>query len=167
MICDEMIPCNCADCRGSSEPTYFEHEELRQYEREGERFIKCRKNRLKNVDVRGLLDGVMLTRRDSWENSGTILQRAASFLKSVPGLDNENGWRALLLDAGLEAIINQITFNVPAGQFASFVVNHLDKHGTLPDGRPALAALLEAASRRVGLEKQQECQQLMDELIFS
>lgn len=166
MICDEMIPCNCADCRDSSEPTYFEHEELRQYEREGERFIKCRKNRLKNVDVRGLLDGVMLTRRDSWENSGTILQRAASFLKSVPGLDNENGWRALLLDAGLEAIIHQITFNVPTGQFASLVVNHLDKHGTLPDGRPALAALLEAASQpqRVGVDKQQECQQLMDEL---
>ena len=169
MICDEMIPCNCADCRDSSEPTYFEHEELKQYEREGERYIKCRKNRLKNVDVRGLLDGVMLTRRDSWENSGTILQRAASFLKSVPSLDNEPGWRALLLEAGLKAIIPQITFNVPAGQFASLVVNHLDKHGTLPDGRPALAALLEAASlpQRVGLEKQQECQQLMDELIFS
>ena len=169
MICDEMIPCNCADCRDSSEPTYFEHEELRQYEREGERFIKCRKNRLKNVDVRGLLDGVMLTRRDSWENSRTILQRAASFLKSVPSLDNEPGWRALLLEAGLEAIIPQIMFNVPAGQFASFVVNHLDKHGTLSDGRPALAALLEAASQpqRVGVDKQQECQQLMDELIFS
>ena len=164
MICDEMIPCNCADCRDSSEPTYFEHEELKQYEREGERFIKCRKNRLKNVNVRGLLDGVMLTRRES---TGTLRQRITHFLKELPGLHNENGWRALLLDAGLEAIINQITFNVPAGQFASLVVNHLDKHGTLPDGRPALAALLEKVSERIGFDKQQECQQLMDELIFS
>ena len=161
MICDEMIPCNCADCRGSSEPTYFEHEELRQYEREGERFIKCRKNRLKNVDVRGLLDGVMLMRRES---TGTLRQRITRFLKELPGVNNEDGWRALLLNAGLNDIIDKMRFDMAHADFAALLVDYLDKYGMLDDGRPALAALLDAASNYIGTDKRQQCQQLRNEL---
>ena len=93
-----------------------------------------------------------------------VIGKFIRFLKGVPGLSNEHDWRALLLDASLKELIDQTRFDMAQADFAALLVDHLDKFVTLPDGRPALVALLEAASQHVVREKQQECQQLMDEL---
>jgi len=55
---EKMIPCNCAYCKGSESPAFFEYSELLQYEQEGWDMIDCRNVKLKKVSVKGLLEGV-------------------------------------------------------------------------------------------------------------
>ncbi len=47
--------CNCEICKSSKEPTYFKHKTLIQYIEQKERFIKCENGKIKNVDVFELL----------------------------------------------------------------------------------------------------------------
>ncbi len=55
---EQMVPCNCEICLQETTPTYFEFNELQQYQEEGELTIKCRKGGLKDVSVRPLLEGI-------------------------------------------------------------------------------------------------------------
>jgi len=53
-----MIPCNCEACFKNSSPTYFQFSELQQYQDEGISVINCRKEKIKQVNVRPLIEGV-------------------------------------------------------------------------------------------------------------
>ena len=58
LVVKEMIPCNCGECKNNNNPTFFEYNELKQYQNENEKYIKCSKIKLKNVDVNDLLTGI-------------------------------------------------------------------------------------------------------------
>jgi len=55
---ERMVPCICEICKDTESPTFFEYKELLQYQEEGEVNIKCKNRRLKNVNVRELLEGI-------------------------------------------------------------------------------------------------------------
>jgi len=65
---EEMIPCNCEVCQKSQKITYFEHTELEQYHKEGERTIKCKNGKIKNVNVSLLLEGVFVEEENREKN---------------------------------------------------------------------------------------------------
>lgn len=168
----EMIPCNCDECRQSAEPTYFEHDELRQYEREGERMIKCRKGRLKNVEVQALLDGVGLTslkhrhgRQSPKSIPHDLRQCATDLLTTLPNIETTDSFLALVLSAGLDQrLIGQLHFDKPISQIAPLTINALIAYGPLEDERHPLIAVLEAAHERVGQPRGEEIVALIEEI---
>ncbi|MEZ4712244.1 MAG: COR domain-containing protein [Caldilineaceae bacterium] len=51
---DEMVPCNCDECRAAHKPHFFRHTLLERYLRKGRYHITC-DNSLEDVDVRTML----------------------------------------------------------------------------------------------------------------
>ncbi len=60
LVCFEMVPCNCPECRKRETPHFFDYDELKQYKREGETHIKCRMEKIKNVGVLSLISDVFI-----------------------------------------------------------------------------------------------------------
>jgi hypothetical protein len=59
----KLIPCNCAKCKKSNEPHFYEFEILQNFLMEGDYSIQCLKKR-EMVNVLGLIDDVMLVREE-------------------------------------------------------------------------------------------------------
>ena len=53
-----MVPCDCEDCQKTASPTYFKLESLIKRLDQGRSEIECENNRVKDVPVRRLLEGV-------------------------------------------------------------------------------------------------------------
>lgn len=53
-----MVPCDCEDCQKTAAPTYFKLESLIKRLDQGRSEIECENNRVKDVPVRRLLEGV-------------------------------------------------------------------------------------------------------------
>lgn len=64
LIPHEMVPCNCVECQGNEVPYFFKYDELKQYRQEGEKYIKCRVGKIKNVDVLSLISDVFIKEED-------------------------------------------------------------------------------------------------------
>lgn len=56
----EMVPCNCLECQKREVPHFFDFDELKQYKQEGEKYIKCRVGKIKNVSVLSLISDVFI-----------------------------------------------------------------------------------------------------------
>jgi hypothetical protein len=64
LIVHEMVPCNCPQCQKRDVPHFFAHDELKQYKQEGEKYIKCRVGKIKNVNVLSLISDVFIKKED-------------------------------------------------------------------------------------------------------
>ncbi|MCP4611419.1 MAG: GTPase [Planctomycetes bacterium] len=64
LILHEMVPCNYQECQKREVPHFFAHDELRQYKQEGEKYIKCRIGKIKNVSVLSLISDVFIKEED-------------------------------------------------------------------------------------------------------
>ena len=90
--------------------------------------------------------------------SKAIIAKVSQLLRSLGGLQTENGRRALMLNAQLDrALIQQIEVNQPVSTFVPIIVELLANHGTMENGRHALEALLIAARDLGGKEFKQQC----------
>ncbi len=95
--------------------------------------------------------------------SFTVYNRIADFFTGLPNIEEQNARRALLNRAGLDPqLYAQINFDDPPAQFFQILVRTLSQYGTLSDSRNALQAVLRAAKNSVGLEKQTECDRLIE-----
>ncbi|MDY0093264.1 MAG: HAD hydrolase-like protein [Candidatus Vecturithrix sp.] len=84
------------------------------------------------------------------------------FFESLPGIDNENGQKALILKAGLDSQLEkQIDFGKPLAQFIPLLILTLLNYGTLEDGRNALKAVLLASKDLIGPDKRAICDALI------
>jgi hypothetical protein len=91
--------------------------------------------------------------------------RIIDFLKSLPNLADENGQRAFIYAAGVDAALQaQIRFSLPLAEFVPFLVATLTNYGELQDGRYALRVVLETAQQYIGLDRQAACESLIQEL---
>ena len=63
-----------------------------------------------------------------------------------------------------KALKDEIMFDCPTSEFCQLLVSTLVDYGKLGDDRDALEAVLEAAKKYVGKEKQDQCDQLILEL---
>jgi hypothetical protein len=92
-------------------------------------------------------------------------KKIVDFFTSIPNIHDSNNQRALLYSAGVDqALLNQINFAGPPGQFFQLLVPTLVSYGTLEDGREALEAVLEAAKEHVGKDRRKYCDTLIQEL---
>jgi len=64
----EMVPCNCPECQMEEVPHFFDYDELKQYKREGEQYIKCRVGGIKNVNVLSLITDVVVREDDQMKD---------------------------------------------------------------------------------------------------
>ena len=60
LVPHEMVPCNCPECQKRQIPHFFDFDELKQYKQEGEKYIKCRIGKIKNVNVLSLISDVFI-----------------------------------------------------------------------------------------------------------
>lgn len=94
--------------------------------------------------------------------SNTFQTEMIAFLKGLPNIQLADGRRALIAEASLDPeVVAQLNFDSPPAQFFPLLVETLTRYGTMPDGRNALAAVLEAACNHVGADKQPECERLV------
>ncbi len=59
----KWIPCNCEVCKGSQEPHFYQYDTLRDFMSKGYYKIQCQKKPDEMVNVRGLIDDVMVLTR--------------------------------------------------------------------------------------------------------
>ena len=64
LIVHEMIPCNCPQCQKREVPHFFDYDELKQYKNEGEKYIKCRVGKIKDVKVLSLISDVFIKKEE-------------------------------------------------------------------------------------------------------
>jgi len=64
LVVHEMVPCNCGECQKNKAPYFFSYDELKQYKQEGEKNIKCRVGKIKNVNVLSLISDVIIEEED-------------------------------------------------------------------------------------------------------
>ena len=55
----KMIPCNCVTCKDSQEPHFYQFNELKEFIKDRQTEIQCRKKPYQMVDVFRLMDDVM------------------------------------------------------------------------------------------------------------
>lgn len=93
-----------------------------------------------------------------------LRQKTVDFLLSLPnGGYSQQDRLALAYSSGLDAeLISQIDFSGPGATFFQLLVNTLVAYGQLADGRHALIAVLKAAKKFVGAEKQHHAAQLIE-----
>jgi hypothetical protein len=60
---EEMIPCNCTQCKGSAEPYYYRLKGLRRRLRDGQRMIQCDKS-YENMNIHEILGDVVIFEKD-------------------------------------------------------------------------------------------------------
>ncbi len=68
LVPHEMVPCNCPDCQKRKVPHFFDFDELKQYKQEGEKYIKCRVGKIKNVIVLSLISDVFIKEEDKMKD---------------------------------------------------------------------------------------------------
>ncbi len=85
-------------------------------------------------------------------------QSVALLLHDAPGR------RAFLFRAGLGEMLNALVLEGATLVFCRNSVEYLWNYGCLADGRDPLVALLETAKTSVGIDKQAECDALIDRL---
>ncbi|MCP4754999.1 MAG: hypothetical protein GY866_29325, partial [Proteobacteria bacterium] len=56
----EMVPCNCTECIKRETPQFFDYKALKQYKREGVKYIHCLAGKIKDVDVLSLISDVFI-----------------------------------------------------------------------------------------------------------
>lgn len=84
------------------------------------------------------------------------------FLCSLPSIQSRAARDTLLISAGLDpALRNSLSSDLPVGQFFAQVLDEAVKYGQLQDGRDALDAVMEAAYRLVGDNRQKEGKRLL------
>jgi internalin A len=57
LVVEKLIPCNCPECAGSKEPTYYEFSDLQTRVKRNKTTIECKRSYL-DVNVRSLIDEV-------------------------------------------------------------------------------------------------------------
>lgn len=94
-----------------------------------------------------------------------LQNRIISFLVTLPNIGDSQNRRALIESAGLDtALQGQIRFEEASIQFFQLLVPNLLQYGKLEDGRESLFAVLDAAKMYVGQERQEDCENLLNEL---
>ncbi len=94
-----------------------------------------------------------------------LFQKIVDFLLALPCADTPEGRRTLVVSAQLDMnLANQIHCDTTAIEFFQCLVQTLFKYGKLEDGRNSLEAILETAKQYIGIDKQEECDQLILEL---
>ena len=94
-----------------------------------------------------------------------LRQKITEFLTSLPIIHDSSSQQAFIYSAGLDSNLqSQLNFGLPTGQFVQLLLNTLTSYSTLKDGRNALEAILEAAKKYVGQERQAYCDSLIQEL---
>lgn len=105
-------------------------------------------------------------RIEKQEIAATLHNRIVDVLTSLPNIQDKNERRALIYSAGLDQELeNQLEFDGSTLQFCQLLVKTLGKYGILKDGRSALIAILEAAKNRVGQDKKEVCEVLIQKLL--
>ena len=93
-----------------------------------------------------------------------LYKEIIEFLIGFSNLQNEEGRRALLLNAGLKDIIPILKFKLGTKDYVSILINELDKYGTLSDGQNALISLLEEMKSDIGMEGQTKLHSFIERL---
>ncbi len=86
-------------------------------------------------------------------------------LKSLPNISDSAERRALIFSASLDEVEAQIEFEGTTEQFCQLLVHTLARYGTLQDGRNAFEAVLQAAKGKVGQEKREYCDSLIQQIL--
>ena len=95
-----------------------------------------------------------------------LRNQIVELLKSLPNIHETRERRALIYNATMDLELeDQIEFEGTAEQFCQLLVKTFEKYGTLKDGRHALVAILEAAKNRVGQDKKEVCEVLIQKLL--
>lgn len=91
--------------------------------------------------------------------------RVIALLTSLPMLADEQGQRAFMYAAGLDAALQaQIRFGLPLAEFVPLLVATVVSYGNLQDGRYAMQAVLETAKQYIGRDRQAVCESLIQEI---
>lgn len=100
------------------------------------------------------------------ENSDYSLnQKITEFLLSIPNIGDSNMQQALIYGAGFDdELCHQLTIGVSAVQFVQLLMATTSNYGKLKDGRNALEAVLETGKNYVGMDKQRNCEVLIQKL---
>lgn len=94
-----------------------------------------------------------------------LQQKIIEFFISLPTIHDSDAQRSLLLHAGVDAQLQaQIPFGKPPVQFAPLLLSKLLEYGNLADGEYAIVTVLETTKAYIGLDKQEYCDILIDEL---
>jgi hypothetical protein len=86
-----------------------------------------------------------------------------AFLTPLPAMQTESGRRALLLSAGLDAVLLQVNLNGSATNAVSAIVYTLEQYGTI-EGEPALALFLREVAQQVSPDKQRQIEDFCERL---
>ncbi len=88
--------------------------------------------------------------------------KIVEFFTSIPNIHDSDSRRAFVYSVSLDPQLQDlIDFAGPSAQFLQLLVSTLVKYGNLEDGRDALEAVLEAAKKYVGPDKQEYCEVLI------
>lgn len=95
-----------------------------------------------------------------------ILRREIrQLLLTLPNVYNRDGLQAFIASASLDiSLQNQLTLEGSPKHIFTEMIDRLDRYGLMTDGRFALKALLETASQRVGIDRQQVIRRLCERL---
>ena len=92
-------------------------------------------------------------------------QKIVEFLEKLPNINDSNNRRAFIYSASLDdKLQTQISFDGSTEQFFQLLVRLLIEYGILKNGRHPLIAVLEAAKKLIGQDRQTECKKLIQEL---
>lgn len=95
----------------------------------------------------------------------TVRREIVEFLIALPNVYDSQGRRALLLQAGIDAeLLDQIDWGDSSKLFFPRLLDILLSYGTLPDGKHALEAVLEAAKENIGQDKRALCDGLIHDV---
>lgn len=87
------------------------------------------------------------------------------FLASLPNIYDDGGQRALIYETGLDTQLEeQIPFGKPPAQFIPLLIDTMIAYGQLHDGHDPIEAVLRAAKRHVGRDKEESCDLLLQKL---
>ncbi len=85
-------------------------------------------------------------------------QEIVNFLASLPNMHNQSGRQAVVYGAGLgPEVERELDFSGPTAVFCQSLVRKLAPYNRLPDGRHALAAVLDAAKEKIGEPGRSRC----------
>jgi hypothetical protein len=97
--------------------------------------------------------------------SHQLLSEIRTLLRNYQFLQNEDGRRAISVEAGLdEELLSQIVFEGPTAQFLPLLLDQLARYKTLTDGRNALQAFLEAVKDHVGVVEKEKIDRCIAQL---
>ncbi len=87
------------------------------------------------------------------------------FLKSIPNIyDTKERFALIYCSSSDKQLQDQIRFDGPVNQFCELLVHTLFSYGKLNDGQYALEAVLETAKNKVGQDRKEYCNTLIQSL---